>query len=417
MRLLFVLIFVARCAWAGGSVFGPQPMGDPMVRGGVRAVGLGGAGLAMWDSLGMHTDNAAAMSGITGAVLRAGIFSGLYSVDDGELTDTDSEFGWQAFRLMLNVHRRYKMSIGIDPVSHTDFRTFGQDSLAFNSDSGTVYENFESRKVWLGSATDIRWDHAVTLSKKLSLGATIAFASSYLEANHALDFPTTGSSGGARDVLYHDVQRFRGFWGGLSFLAKPTPRLTVGGFWQSEADGTWNLERAVNHGGRNTFAEPSGKRPGAFGVGVGYAWHRTWAAYLDTRMQQWQSEHYGPMFAPANVDDRNATSVMFGVEKMGGTRNTDEGFDRWDFRAGAAYRLQPWLTRDASGAVGDVNETALSLGVSIPLTQQAGKLHAALELGQRVASDADVTETFTRFYLQLDMHERWFKRERRTLRD
>jgi len=416
MRLL-ILLALAQGALAGGSVFGPQPSGDPLVTGGVRSVGLGGAGLALWDSLGMHSDNAAAAANLTGTCLRAGLFTALYSVDDGINTDTDSEFGWQAFRLYLNVHPRYKMGIGIDPISHTDFRSFGNDSLSFETDSGTVYENFESRKVWLGSETDIRWDHAVSLSRRFALGASIAFRSSYLEANHTLDFPTSGSSGGARDAIFHDVQRFRGFWGGLSFLAKPTDKLTFGGFWQSEANGDWDFERAVNHGGTSQISEPSGKRPGGFGAGISYRWHRSWTAYLDTRSQTWAVEHYGPLYENTLLEKKSATSVSFGVEKLGGTRNTDEGFDRWDYRGGFAYRQQPWQTFDEAGKTGDVNELALTLGLSIPLAQQAGKLHIALEAGQRSAADADVTETFSRFYLQLDMHERWFKRERRTLRD
>ncbi len=416
MRILLLTLIVSSCALAGGSIFGTQATGDRIVAGGVRAVGLGGAGLAIWDSLGMHSENPAAAAYTTGATLRVGFFGGLYGTKDKNTSDTDSEFGWQAFRLYLNVHPRYKMGIGIDPVSRTDVRLFGQDSLGFATDSGTVYEKYESRKVWLGSSTDIRWDHAVKLSDKLALGGTVAFASTYLEVNHSLDFATSGSSSGPRDVYYHDVQRFSGFWGGLSFLARPAEKLSVGGFWKSEADGNWDYERSVNHGGERLFKESSGSRPGEFGLGVGYHWAPNWAAYLDVKQQSWTVKHYGPMFENSGLEDRDAFSAMFGVEKLGGTRLTDEGFDRWDYRAGIAYRQQPWQVNTGSSA-GDVNEMALSLGVTMPLVQQSGKLHVALELGQRSASDVDVTESFGRFYLQLDMHERWFKREQRKLRD
>lgn len=416
MRILLLTLMVTSCVFAGGSIFGTQATGDRIVPGGVRAVGLGGAGLAIWDSLGIHSENPAAAANTTGATLRVGFFGGLYGTKDKVVSDTDSEFGWQAFRLYLNVHPRYKMGIGIDPVSRTDVRLFGQDSLGFVTDSGTVYEKFESRKVWLGSSTDIRWDHAVKLSDRLALGATVAFASTYLEVNHSLDFPTSGSSSGPRDVYYHDVQRFSGFWGGLSFLVRPSEKLSVGGFWKSEADGNWDYERSVNHGGERLFKESSGTRPGDFGLGVGYHWAPNWAAYFDAKMQSWSVKDYGPMFENSGLEERDAFSAMIGVEKLGGTRLTDEGFDRWDYRAGLAYRQQPWQVNTGSSA-DDVNEMALSLGVTMPLVQQSGKLHMALELGQRSASDVDVTESFGRFYLQLDMHERWFKREQRKLRD
>jgi len=416
VRILILTLLITSCAFAGGSIFGTQATGDRIVAGGVRAVGLGGAGLAIWDSLGFHSENPAAAAYTTGATLRVGFFGGHYGTSDKNASDSDSEFGWQAFRLYLNVHPRYKMGIGIDPVSRTDVRTFGQDSLGFETDSGMVYQNFESRRAWLGSSTDIRWDHAVKFSDKFALGATIAFASNYLEVGHNIDFPSSGSSSGPRDVYYRDIQRFSGFWGGLSFLARPSEKLSVGGFWKSETDGDWDYERAVNHGGEFQFTETGGTRPGEIGLGVGYHWARNWAAYLDMKQQSWTKKQYGPMFENSSLEDRDALSAMLGVEKLGGTRLTDEGFDRWDYRAGFAFRQQPWQV--ISGATtSDVTEMALSLGVTMPLVEQSGKLHLALEFGQRAASDVDVTENFGRFYLQLDMHERWFKRERRKLRD
>ncbi|NUO18316.1 hypothetical protein HUU59_02580 [bacterium] len=413
---ILTLLILAATAWAGGSIFGTQPTGDPLPNGGVRSMGLSGAGLAATDSIGIHGENAAAMTQLTGSVLRAGLYGSIYGTSDQNKSDLDSEFGWQSFRLMLNIHPRYKMAFGLDPVSRTDLRTFANDSLTYESDTGAVVERFERRNVWLGSATDIRWDHAFGLSDKFSIGLTAAFTTTYLEVNSILDFPTSGNSGGARDVHYHDVQRFHGFWGGVSALAKLSPAWTLGGYWKSEADGTWEFEQRVNHGGEYRFSEENGSRPGEFGFGIGHKWRRDWSAYADLRSQSWKEKHYGPVFEEKGLEERSGFAVMFGVEKQGGTRITDEGFDRWDYRAGAAYRLQPWQVY-SEGAVGDVIETALSLGVSVPLAQSTGKLHAALEFGVRTASDVDVDETFTRLYLQLDMHERWFHRERRKLRD
>lgn len=418
-----MLLCAAQLAMAGGSVFSPQPTGDPAVSGGVRAVGLGGAGLAIWDSLGFHSDNAAAAANMTGALLRAGVRTGLYTVTDNNSSDSDSEFGWQAFRLYLNVHSRYKMGIGIDPVSSTDFRKFARDTLSFPGDSGTTYEVYEDRVVWKGSSLNVRWDHALKLSNRFAIGATAAFTSTYREVNNTLDFfpldpdefkPDSSQRG--RDVYYHSVQRFKGFWGGLSIIAQPTDKWSVGAYWNSQAEGNWQTENSINNGRELSTDDVSGNRPGEFGLGVGYRWTRNWAAYADVKQQSWTVKQFGPQFDDQGLDKTDAFAIMLGAEKLGGTRITDEGFDRWDYRAGVAYRKQPWQVITPSGT-GDVTETALSLGVSIPLTQQAGRLHTALEFGQRSAADVDVSEIFTRFYLQLDMHEQWFKRTQRKLRD
>jgi hypothetical protein len=384
---------------------------------------LGGAGLAIWDSLGIHADNAAAAANLTGTVLRAGMRTGLYTASDKLSSDSDSEFGWEAFRLYLNIHSRYKMGIGIDPVSSTDFRNFARDTLFYPSDSGTVYEIFEDRTAWKGSTVNFRWDHALKLSNRFAIGATAAFMSTYREINNTLDFypldpdefmPDSSQRG--RDVYYHDVQRFKGFWGGLSLIAAPTDKLTLAAFWNSQAEGNWQTEQSISSGRERSSKDISGNRPGELGLGVGYRWARNWASYADVRQQSWKVKQYGPLYQDKGLDKADAFAVMLGAEKLGGTRITDEGFDRWDYRVGIAYRKQPWQVVSSAGT-GDVTETALSLGVSIPLVQQTGKFHAAFEFGQRSASDVEVSEIFTRLYLQLDMHEQWFKREQRKLQD
>ncbi|MBK6767162.1 MAG: hypothetical protein IPG71_12965 [bacterium] len=416
MIYLILLLLTSVQAFAGGSIFGAQPTMDQVQNSGVRSIGLGGAGLALWDSLGMHTDNAAQIGALTGTMLRAGMYSGLYMTTDADNSDSDGEFNWQPFRLYLRVHPRYKIALGIDPLRRADVRTFAQDSLAFESDTGTVYQPFEQRVLWQGSATDFRLDNAFVLSSRVSLGATIGFLSEYLETRSTLDFPQPATGTGARDAEYSDRQRFSGVWGSASVLVRPNDHWSVGGFWRSNANGDWDIEQYVNHGGENLLSQASGDRPGGLGIGVGYRWTEKWAAYADVRQQSWKIKQFGPVFENQGFDDVDAFAVMGGVEKLGGTRLTDEGFDRWDYRAGIAYRMQPWQVIDA-GTRSDVSDVALNLGVSLPLAQNAGKLNLALELGNRSASDFDLSENYTRFYLQLDMHERWFQRERRKLRD
>lgn len=355
MRIIAILLLSFQAVIAGGSVFGPQPTGVPAVTGGVRVVGLG-AGLAIQDSLGIHSDNAAAAVNLTGTVLRAGVQSGLYTVSDKDKSDSDTEFGWQAFRLYLNIHSRYKMGFGIDPVSTTDFRTYRRDTLSYLGDSGTEYEIYEDRAFWKGSSVNIRWDHALKISNKLAIGATAAFLTNYREINNTLDFypldpdeAKADSVQRGRDVYYHDVQRFKGFWGGLSLLAAPTEKLSIGAYWNSQAGGNWQTEQTINNGREFSTDNTSGSRPGEFGVGVGYRWTRQWASYVDVKQQSWKVKQFGPLYEDKGLDKTDAFAVMLGAEKLGGTRITDEGFDRWDYRAGVAFRKQPWQVITPSG--------------------------------------------------------------------
>ncbi|MCL4304373.1 hypothetical protein KJZ99_00475 [bacterium] len=410
--MIFLVFLFVSCsqALAGGSIFGAQPTGDPLHTGGVRSVGLGGAGLAIWDSLGIHSDNSAQMGALSGTMLRAGMFTGLYNSTEGSNGDTDSEFGWQSFRLYLRLHPRYRTALGIDPIRRSDVRVFGIDTLFYESGGEVISEPYESRMSWQGSGVDIRWDHAIVVSSKLSIGATAGFLTEHLEVISDLDFPE--ATNGARDASFRDVQRFSGFWGGASVHIRATERLSLGGFWRSKASGDFAYESAVNHGGNPVLQETSGDRPGAYGVGVGYQWHRLWSLFADVRQQSWSKAEFGPMYAASTLRGIETTSIMLGIERKGGTRITDEGFDRWDFRAGLAHRLQPWQLESSQN---DVTETAIALGTSLPLSQQAGKLHFALEMGRREPQSLDVSENYVRFYMQMDMHERWFQRKRRTL--
>ncbi|MCC6476075.1 hypothetical protein IT157_03385, partial [bacterium] len=142
-HVIIILLLMQGAVYAGGSIFGAQPAGDAQSVGGARTIGLGGAGLALWDSLGFHGDNAAQLGAITGTTLRIGATAGVWNTTSSGMTDTDSEFGWQSFRFVFAPHKRYHTGIGIDPIRRSDIRMFESTTAQFQTDTGWVDEPYE----------------------------------------------------------------------------------------------------------------------------------------------------------------------------------------------------------------------------------------------------------------------------------
>jgi hypothetical protein len=130
-------------------------------------------------------------------------------------------------------------------------------------------------------------------------------------------------------------------------------------------------------------------------------------------MQAWKVEQFGPLYEnQAGIEDVTSASVSAGIEKKGGVLATQEGFDRWDYRAGFSYKTLPY---QLTGSSKEPTEYGLALGVSLPLAQKSGKLHLALEGGLRASGKA-TEESFVRFHAHVDVHERWFERVRRSVK-
>ncbi|MBM3324941.1 MAG: hypothetical protein FJY66_04670, partial [Calditrichaeota bacterium] len=189
--ILLFLFCPLHLALAGGSVYSANGLGEPLVLGGARIVGLGGGGLALADTQGANFSNPALVALIPGAQVAFGGNLGIWSTQRGDETDTDAEAGWQLFHLCFSVSPIWKMGLAVVPTRRMDVRTFQWDQYA--------YKVYEERTRNVGGEAEAQFLTGLRLSEKVSFGVAIGYAFRRLERWTTIDF----SSSDWRDAEFH----------------------------------------------------------------------------------------------------------------------------------------------------------------------------------------------------------------------
>ncbi|MBU1920296.1 hypothetical protein KKG66_05585 [bacterium] len=403
LQLISLLLFIGHVsAFAGGSIFSGNGLGEPQIQGGARAVGLAGGGLGLVDSMAFNTSNPSLAAFSRSALFRMSGQLGVWTVkSDGE-TDSDGEIAWSDFTVFLPVTGKYKIGLGVEAATRVDLRTFTPREAVFTgSDSVAAYEE---RAVWNGGTTDIRLVNAYRLSDRLAVGLTLAYSFVNLNRDITLDF----ESSDYQNAAYYQTARFKGWWTKVGFLWKPADKIGIGAYYRPRSGGDWELEIFENDGSKAILTKRDGDTPSALGGGLSVMPHETWAITADLQTQFWSRRYLGILYD--NNDQIVVKDPLFmsvGVEKFAKHDRLGGNMGQWAYRGGFFYRSHYW-TNDAGDPV---TEYGISLGTSIPVGGWLGRLHIAEEIGSRGSNDFGATENFFRTSLQLEMSEQWFQRD------
>ena len=161
----------ASTAGAGGSIFSGNGIGEQQVGGGIRALGLGGGGLGLRDSMSFNSLNPGLVAFVPRTTMRMGGEIGFWNTTSNGLTDSDGEMTWKDLRLYVPLTSRWKFGAGLEPVFRQDLHTIGTRSANFPTDSADV-QDYEERVTWTGSTADVRLDISNVLGQRVqSVGA------------------------------------------------------------------------------------------------------------------------------------------------------------------------------------------------------------------------------------------------------
>lgn len=387
--------------YAGGSIFSGNGLGEPLIQGGARAVGLAGGGLGLIDSLSFNTQNPSLAAFSKSALFRMSGRLGVWTVAaDGE-SDSDAEANWSDFTLYLPVTSKYKIGLGVEAATRVDLRTFTMREAAFqNSDSVATYEE---RAVWNGGTTDIRLDNAYRINDRFAVGLALAYSFVNLDRDITLDF----ESSDYQNAAYYQTARFKGWWTKIGFLWKPTDKLSVGGYFRPRSGGDWELEIFENDGSKSIVTERDGDTPSKAGGGLSFQPNDRWFFTADFQTEFWARRDLGILYDDnKEIEVKDPLYLSIGVEKLANHDRLGGNLGQWAYRGGLFYRSYYW-TNDKGDPV---TEFGAVLGTSVPVSAWLGRLHVAQEIGQRGSDDLGATEMFFRTSLQIEMSEKWFQR-------
>jgi hypothetical protein len=392
-RLLILLLLVGpwHLVHAGGSIYSANGLGEPLIVGGARIVGLGGGGLALADSHGANFSNPALVALIPRTEARLGGRLAFWSTTSAGETDADAEAGWQAFQLCFPLTPIWKFGLGFVPVRRMDVRTY----------EWRVYEHqvYEERMRFAGGETVAQILNGFRFSPQLSLGVAVGYAFRRQERWTTIDFSPTDW----QDAEFHFDDTWRGWMVTIGALCQPHPRLSFGAVFRPRQQGNWVTRHSYANQDSVAEEEESGSGPGELGAGVAWEFSQRWMAVADGWVGQWKKGDLGPR------DDRTPVQPVWfsvGVERLARFGPRLSPWQKWGYRAGLFYRQHYWPEQNGEKAA----DIGGAVGVSIPVSNRAGAFHLAAEVGQRGSETFGAREIFTRFSLMVEANERWFQR-------
>jgi hypothetical protein len=391
--VILLLLWPFCLAIAGGSIYSANGLGETLVLGSARTVGLGGGGLALADTQGANFSNPALVALIPNTQVALGGRLAFWSTTSGGQTDADAESGWELFQLCFPVSPVWKVGLCLVPTRRMDVRTFRSAEFA------QEYQAYEERIRNAGGEAEAQFVTGVHVSRLFSCGLTVGYAFRRLERWTTVDF----SSSDWQDAEFHFDDSWHSWIVTAGALVQPLPRLSIGALFRPRQTGTWISDFSYIHQDSVAETRRSVSGPGEWGAGMAFEFVPGWMAVGDGRFGLWKKGDLGPN------DPRTPVApywLSLGVERLARAGTRISPMQKWGCRGGLFYRRQYWPEQNGE----TVTDIGGALGFSVPAPAQRGVLHFAGEVGRRGSESYGALETFVRFSLTVEMNERWFQR-------
>ncbi|MGH7497023.1 MAG: hypothetical protein ACREOO_32130 [bacterium] len=389
IALVFVVLLSCSLAQAGSS-YSRFGYGLLYLRDGVKAIAMGGTGLAISDSVTIFYLNPAALASI-----RTTHIQGAALYDRATMTlDNQSalfhEVNVNGLGILIPLKRGYAMAFGFQPYSQVNYEV---------SDSSTVDGKDLEQSLTGDGGLDVFYLALASTIGPVQFGVTADFYFGLISETWRVNF----SSGDLTSTDDRISTNFRGFGvhAGLQMNMKNWQ-------WGLAAGTPVNLSGETRVDTRfDTDDNPKraeSKLPFWLGLGMAYRPSVHWQFAAEARVQQWGMMSKADLLGASGVNNH---ILGFGLEFTPGSDRLRDG-KGLHYRAGANYGRLPY--REANGKT--IPEWSLAAGFGVPFNRGASSVDFAVEWGKRGNSENLVQENILRFSMSINGSERWFQRRR-----
>jgi hypothetical protein len=373
------------------SIFSRRGIGLLRHRDNVRAIGMGGAGIALNDSISLYFLNPASMTRINLTRIHGDFRYERASVNlvQSAFSGLFQDASVNSVGLAIPIKSGQVFAFGVRPYSFSDFQFTREDSAEAESLSsfGGISE------LYLGYARQLGAWH---------IGATADFYFGRLERIWRLTH-TSDEIRNSEDVINRRVKGV-----GLHLGAQIQP-------------GRWRLGSAIGlpvrlnvttelnalSGFTGVISKSKLKLPFWWSAGFGYAPNRRWLFSADYRTQKWVSVQPAELLGDRGV---NSFALSFGGEFIPGFDMLSGYFKRVSYRFGGNYQQLPY--EEPFGK--KVRQLTANFGLGLPFGRGYNRFDLAVELGKRGSlTDNLVKENIVLLHVAIIGSERWFQRPKR----
>jgi hypothetical protein len=373
------------------SVFSRRGVGLLRQRDNVRAIGMGGVGIALNDSISFYFLNPASLTPVNLTRIQGDFRYERASVNlvQSAVSGLFQDGGVNSLGLAIPITSGQVIAFGVRPYSFSNFQFTREDSAATESLSsfGGISE------LYLGYARQLgAW----------RFGATADFYFGRLERiwrlNHASDEIRNSEDVVNRQVtgvgLHLGAQLQPGRWRFGSAIGLPA-RLNV------------TTELNTLPGFTGVISKSKLKLPFWWSAGFGYAPNRRWLFSADYRTQRWGSVQPEELLGDRGT---NSFALSFGGEFIPSFDALEGYLKRVSYRFGGNYQQLPY--EEPAGK--KVRQLTVNFGLGLPFGRGYNRFDLAVELGKRGSlTDNLVKENIVMVHVGITGSERWFQRPKR----
>jgi hypothetical protein len=377
-----------------GSIFSRRGIGLLATRDNVRAIGMGGVGIALGDSISFYFFNPAGMSRVNFTRVqgefryeRASI--DLAGINRGEALLSDANVN--SFALAIPLEPGTVLAFGVRPYSNTDFQSGNIDS------NRTYVETLSS----VGGVSELY----LTFAKKFGawrVGATTDFYFGRINRIWELSYFSSEYQN-SEDISNHHFSGI-GLHGGVQTQFGPWH---VGTAMGMPIELTVKNELHTLSGYNSEITKSSLKLPFWLATGIGLAPNRHWLFSADFRQQRWSFVNPQDLFGDQGVD---SYELGLGAEVIPSFDPLAGFFKRMHLRVGGNFQQLPY--EEPAGK--KVRQWTMNLGLGLPFGGGYNRIDFAVGWGQRGSlSENLVKEDIVFFHASIVGSERWFQRPKR----
>ncbi len=435
LRGIFLVPFFIFTLFASAQVNTVSPYsrlgaGDLAAPDFARAIGFGGANLALYDPMNINLNNPASYSALALTTFELGVQVGLLEQrqQSPDFTIRNYSAGLRYFAVGVPLYTWWGSALVLKPYS---FKGYNISSNRFLADSTAVLDNSQGS----GGLNQLVWGNAFEVAEGLSLGINTAFVFGRLEESNSTVFNGAQLPYDTRSVYSDNIRGFTVEGGAQYHLALANNReLGLGLTFSNRATLNANTNRTIytyqtNASGQEfpidsltviSNRESTFALPGNFGVGVSYGktneltFTHSWliSADFEQRMGSQFSDVLG-----SNQGLQNGFRAEFGgvitprlaFEKLERSNNF---LSKVEYRIGAFYERTP-LNLNGNA----IDDYGMTIGFGLPIRQKslapgevkASTINTGIVLGRRgTLSDGLIQENYLNFFIGVTLNDKWF---------
>ncbi len=427
----FIISFSIFAQQSSVSPYSRLGFGDLQPQIYARALGFGGANLALNEPLNINNGNAASYSTMALTTFEVGLQFGLLEQKqlNPDVTLNNNISGIRYFSVGVPVKEWWGSAFGLQPYSFKGYniatqRTGPEDILINDRFTGS------------GGLNKIYWGNGFNVAEGLSIGVNAAYLFGTLEEENIINWNTGFYSSvinesarvrgfrfdfGARYI--YEIDEKRDFAVGLTFANKAKLSADVDNYaFVASGSGSSidTLERIQGY-------ESELVLPNEFGLGFTYGrksdktFNYAWAINAD--VHYYQGSGYESFNGDMNLVD-GMRIELGGFATPGLAFNKDNKisfFEAVEYRLGGFYENTPYFVNTPNSGDGtQLTDYGITIGFGLPINmkkslapgeQKATVVNIGAILGRRGTLDNGlIQESYLNFYLGLTLNDKWFNK-------